>query len=114
MLHAGCQRQPLFPAARERTRQLVRPIHQSQVCHASLHGLLAVGHVIQARNKVEVFAYGQIFVKTETLGHVTHLFLDFSALAEHIKTQTGAASDIRRQQAAKHPDDGGFTAAIGT
>ena len=56
------ERQPLLPAARERTRELFRPIGEAEILERRLHPLPAVGQLVHAGHEIEILADREILV----------------------------------------------------
>ena len=71
-----------------------------------------IGHREHASDKVEILGDAQIFVKTESLGHVADFELDRFALCDHVMPEAGAAPLVGTKQPAQHPDECGFAAAV--
>ena len=107
------ERQALLPAAREGAGQLLAPAAQAEFIEGSIDGLLALAHAEHARHEIEVLADRKVVPQGELLGHVAHLALDRGAFPEDVESEAGAATAIRRQQAAEHADRGRLAAAVG-
>ena len=84
MDHAGGQRQPLLPAARQRTGQLSAAALQAQPFKRGTHFLAPLRHVVDARDEVQVFVDAQVFIQSEFLRHVADLQLDLASLGADV------------------------------
>src|SRR5262249_7109131 len=110
--HAGGKRQPLFPAARERARQLIAPRCQTETLERLVDPLLQRLHVVHAADEIEVLANREILVEAETLGHVANALLDLGRLRPNVETEAGTLAGVRGQQSAEHADRRGLAAAV--
>ena len=111
--HAGRQRQPLLPAARQGARELVLPRGKPQPLQRAVDPFLQAVEAIDATDELEVLADGEILVEAEALGHVAGLALDGLALAHQVVAEAGATAAIGRQQAADHAQRRGLARAVG-
>jgi hypothetical protein len=111
--NAGCECQPLLPAARKVSGELVRPPGQTHSRHHILHRLPAVAHPIDPGDEIEVLEHREILVEAEALGHVTDLTANAGRIRDDVQPETGSAAAVRRQQTAEHADRRRFAAAIG-
>ena len=114
MNHAGREGEALFPAARKFTRQLFLPFREAESIEALSHGLAAIVHGIDPRDKIEILGNAEIFIKAEPLGHVTDLTLDFLTRGNHVMAEAGATAVVGAEQTAEHADKGRFAAAVGS
>ena len=107
------QRQPLFPAAGQSSGQLLFTSAETGALNNFPHGFFTLRNIVQPGNQFDVFSYGQVFVQTESLGHVTDPPFNGILFFKNIQSQAGSGGGIRRQQAAEYPDKSGFAAAVG-
>ena len=110
---AGAQRQPLLPAPRKLPRQLILAARKAKPRDGLAGGCARIGHAIDAPDKFEILADGEVLIKREALGHVAHPPLDEMALGEDVVAQTSPAAAVGGQQAAEHADGRGLARTIG-
>ena len=83
---AGGEGHALFPTAGELAGELFFAMCKAEVFEALGDGFFGIGNAIDAGDKGEIFLNREVFVKTETLGHVADLAFDRSAFADDIKS----------------------------
>lgn len=111
---ARSQRQPLFPATGEGSRQLAAAACQAQFFQGVHHRLTAVRYAKHAGDEVQVLFDAEVVPEGKPLGHVAYLGFDLDAVFHDVQPQAGSLSAVRGEQAAEHADGGGFAATIGT
>ncbi len=112
----AAQRQPLFPAAGERSGHGGTAV--GQVGHFK-HVLLALGahglrHAVHAGEEIDVLFHRKVVVERELLRHVADVLADFLGLRSHVEPVDGRLPRGGRQQAAEHADGSGLARAVGS
>eukprot|EP01035_Chromulina_nebulosa_P006561 gene6561-8870_t len=102
---AGGESEALFPAAGELAGELVAAVGEAEALKALLHGGAAIGHGVEARDEIEIFADAQVLVVTELLRHVADVAFDLGLLRADIVAEAGAGAGVGRQEAAEHADE---------
>ena len=97
MDEAGGEGETLFPAAGEFAGELLTAVREAEGFEAVVDGLGAFGDGVDAGDEIEVFLDGEVFVKTETLGHVTDLAFDGSGGGTDVMAQATAGPFIGGQ-----------------
>ena len=108
----GREREPLLPAARQLSGQLLPTFSKPKSLETPLDGFPPVLHGEHAGHEVQIFSDTEVFVKAEPLGHVADLSFDGFTFPNDVVPQTGAATFIRTKQTAEHPDECGLPAAV--
>ncbi len=112
MHDAGGERQPLFPAAGERTGQLPAPRGQPQRLQCRIHKVLSRLQLIEPRHEHQVLFNRQVGVEREFLRHIADFAFDLTALRGKVIAEHRAAAGIGVQQAAHHADRRGLARSI--
>ncbi len=112
MQDAGGEREPLLPAARQLARQLVAPVVEAHALHDLPHRRVAVRHLVDAGDEVEVLEHRQVLVEAEALRHVADLAADFVRLVDDVVAEALARAAVRLEQAAQHADRRRLAAAV--
>src|SRR5690606_20090319 len=110
---AGGQRQPLLPAARQRARELLRTVGETEIGKRAVDALPAPVDPVHAGDEIEVLADRQILVERELLRHVAGLLLDAGRIAPDVEAEAGALALVGRQQSAQHADGRRLARSIG-
>ena len=111
---ASGEGEALFPAAGKLPSELVAAVREPEALEAALDRCGAIGHRVNAGDKIEVFANTQVFVITEFLRHVADVALDLGLLLADIETEASARAGVGREEAAQHTDERRFAGAIGS
>ncbi len=111
--HRGRERQPLLPAAGQRTRGLFPARFQPQLRQRLRHPPRAVAHAVDAGDEEQVLLDGQVLVEREPLRHVAGEALDLAGPRADVEAEAGALAAVGRQQPAQHPHGGGLAGAVG-
>src|SRR5712671_6979928 len=89
---AGPEREPLLPAARERSRDLLSASFKTKSRTHVASGPRRIADAVDARNELEVLAHREILIEAEALRHVADLLLDLFRLGPDVVTEARAAS----------------------
>src|SRR6185369_12160858 len=111
---AGGQGQPLFPAAGKLSGQLPAASCQSEILKTLLDCAFTIRDRKHSCHEIQILGNAHIFIKAEALGHVADFPPDRLAIRDDVITEAGAASAIRAEQAAEHPDESRLAAAVGS
>ena len=114
MDQTGGQGQSLLPPAGKFAGQLPLPTGKTQALEALIHRPASIWDLIDAGDKIKVLPNTEILVETEPLGHVANVALDRSLFGQNVITQAGSRPAIGLEQAAEHPNESGFPAAVGS
>src|SRR5690606_19581085 len=109
---AGGEREALLPAARQRARELVLPIGQSESVERPVDIVAPRRELVEPRDEVEVLPDREVLVEREALRHVADLALDQVGLGPDIVAEHLAAAGIGAEQAADHPDRGRLAGTV--
>src|SRR5208337_2499381 len=110
--HAGGEREPLFPAARELSRQLVAAVHEPHALHDLLDRRPAARHLVDAGDEVEVLEHRQVLVQAEALRHVADLTADFVRLSDDVVAEALARAAVGLEEPTEHADGRRLAAAV--
>src|SRR4029079_7372838 len=108
------ERQPLLPAARKLPGDLLFSAREPEPLDHSPRRRTRFGQPIETGDEFQVFAYREVLIEAEALGHVAHMALDLIGLVADVVTETGAVAMVGRQQPAQHPDGRGLARSIGS
>ena len=101
---AGCQRQPLLPAARQRPRHLPPPREEPEILQRVADMPARRPHAVEPGDKGQVLLDRQILVEREFLRHVADFALDLQRLGADVVAEHAALAAVGRQKPAHHPD----------
>ena len=107
-----CQGEALLPTPGKGAGQLTAAGGHPQSLQALFHSGFSLWYTVNLRNEIEVFLNGQVFIKTEPLGHVADVFFDFARIPQDIVAQTKSAARVGREQAAEHPQKRCLAASV--
>src|SRR5947208_8145659 len=108
------EREPLLPASRQGSGELVRTILETELFELALDALVAVLHAVHAGDEAKILADGEVDPERESLGHVADVPLDLFRLAQHVVAEASALPAVGREQPADHPDRGRLATAVGS
>ena len=95
--NAGRQCQPLLPAARQPSRQLVLTRGKAEALERGIDHLAEIAQAVKPADELEVLADGEVFVETKALRHVASLRLDRVTLGDDVMPEAAALAAIRRE-----------------
>src|SRR5262249_39013218 len=110
----GPERKPLFPTTRELAGKLRLATLESEPLDHRARRRRRVGNTVEACDEFQVLAHRKILVEAEALRHVAYVTLDLVRLGADVVAEAGAATFVRREQPAQHPDGRGLARAVGT
>src|SRR5579885_969564 len=98
--HASGKREPLFPAARELTCQLIAAVPKPHPLHHCANGLCGIRNAIDLRDEIKVLGNRQILLEAELLRHIADLAANERSLADDVMAKACAASPIGNDKTA--------------
>ena len=106
------EREPLLPAARQRTGELSRARGEAEPLEPFADPRLAVAHRVDPGDELEVLGDREVLVQAELLRHVPDAPLDLGRGGADVEAERRAGALVGCQQPAQHPDRGRLAAAV--